>query len=104
MKQNQICKMKKIVFLVLIFISSNFYAQENNILERLSALKNNGRIWYNIDGYSATSEIFKNSFDEKGLQKVFRKHKISDSDTKIKDPQINFNNLFVTKKTENFGE
>ncbi|NRT14757.1 hypothetical protein HNP99_001101 [Flavobacterium sp. 28A] len=90
--------MKKIVLLVLIFISSNSYSQENNILERLSALKNNGKIWYNIDGYSVTSEILKNSFDEKGLQKVFRKYKISDSDTKTKDSQINYNNLFITKQ------
>jgi len=89
--------MKTLNLFFLLFFSVCF-SQENNIFERLSALNNNGKIWYNIDGYSVTSEIFKNSFDEKGLKKVFKKHDISDSDTKTKDSQISFNNLFVTKQ------
>jgi hypothetical protein len=84
------------LFFILIF--SFCFSQENNVLERLSALNNNGKIWYNIDGYSITSEKFNNSFDEKGLKKVFRKHQITDSDVKIKDNQINFNNLLVSKQ------
>jgi len=84
------------LFFILLF--SICFSQENNILERLSALNNNGKIWYNIDAYSITSEKFNNSFDEKGLKKVFRKHQITDSDVKIKDNQINFNNLFITKQ------
>lgn len=88
--------MKTLNLSFLLFFSICF-SQENNIFERLSALNNNGKIWYNIDGYSVTSEVFKNMFDEKGLKKVFKKHNISDSDTKNKDSQISFNNLFVTK-------
>ena len=84
------------LFFILIF--SVCFSQENNVLERLSALNNNGKIWYNIDGYSITSEKFNNSFDEKGLKKVFRKHQITDSDVKIKDNQINFNNLLISKQ------
>ncbi|WP_159474326.1 hypothetical protein [Chryseobacterium sp. 18068] len=84
------------LFFILIF--SFCFSQENNVLERLSALNNNGKIWYNIDGYSITSEKFNNSFDEKGLKKVFRKHQITDSDVKIKDNQINFNNLLISKQ------
>lgn len=84
------------LFFILLF--SICFSQENNILERLSALNNNGKIWYNIDGYSITSEKFNNSFDEKGLKKVFRKHQITDSDVKTKDDQINFNNLFISKQ------
>lgn len=84
------------LFFILIF--SICFSQENNVLERLSALNNNGKIWYNIDGYSITSEKFNNSFDEKGLKKVFRKHQITDSDVKIKDNQINFNNLLISKQ------
>lgn len=79
-------------------IFSVCFSQENNVLERLSALNNNGKIWYNIDGYSITSEKFNNSFDEKGLKKVFRKHQITDSDVKTKDDQIKFNNLFISKQ------
>lgn len=84
------------LFFILIF--SVCFSQENNVLGRLSALNNNGKIWYNIDGYSITSEKFNNSFDEKGLKKVFRKHQITDSDVKTKDNQINFNNLFISKQ------
>lgn len=88
----------KTINLFFILVFSICFSQENNIFERLSALDNNGKIWYNIDGYSVTSEIFNTSFDEKGLKKVFKKHQISDSDTKIKNNQINFNNFFVTKQ------
>lgn len=89
--------MKKIV-LFLIFIFNLTYAQENNVIERVSALNNDNKIWYNIDGYSVTSEVFKHAFDEKGLNKVFKKHKISGSDSKVKDKNIDANNLFVTQQ------
>ncbi|WP_228448712.1 hypothetical protein [Chryseobacterium mulctrae] len=79
-------------------IFSVCFSQENNVLERLSVLNNNGKIWYNIDGYSITSEKFNNTFDEKGLKKVFRKHQITDSDVKTKDNQIKFNNLLISKQ------
>lgn len=88
----------KVLNLFFIFIFSVCFSQENNVLERLSALNNNGKIWYNIDGYSITSEKFNNTFDEKGLKKVFRKHQITDSDVKTKDDQIKFNNLFISKQ------
>lgn len=88
----------KTINLFFILVFSFCFSQENNVLERLSALNNNGKIWYNIDGYSITSEKFNNSFDEKGLKKVFRKHQITDSDVKIKDSQIKFNNLLVSKQ------
>lgn len=88
----------KTLNLFFIFIFSVCFSQENNVLERLSALNNNGKIWYNIDGYSITSEKFNNSFDEKGLKKVFRKHQITDSDVKTKDDQIKFNNLLISKQ------
>lgn len=84
------------LFFILIF--SVCFSQENNVLERLSALNNNVKICYNIDGYSITSEKFNNSFDDKGLKKVFRKHQITDSDVKTKDDQIKFNNLFISKQ------
>ena len=88
----------KYLSFIAIFFCSFCFSQENNIFERLSALDNNGKIWYNIDGYSITSEIFNNTFDEKGLKKVFKKHKISESDIKVMDSKINFNNLFVSNQ------
>ncbi len=88
-------KLKYLLFLLIFSICS---AQENNILNRLSGLQNGAKIWYNIDGYSVTSENFNYSFDEKGLKKVFRKHNIEDSDAKMKDDFIVYNNLYVTKQ------
>ena len=88
----------KLIHLLFILIFSISSAQENNILNRLSVLPNGGKIWYNIDGYSVTSENFNYSFDEKGLKKVFRKHNIEDSDIKTKDNLIVYNNLYVSKQ------
>ena len=94
----------KILQLLFICIFSVCFSQKNIIFDRLSALKNNGKIWYNIDGYSVTSETFNTSFDEKRLKKVFKKHQIQESDTKLKNNQISYNNLSVSKQqkiTEN---
>lgn len=88
----------KLIHFLFLFIFSISSAQENNILNRLSVLPNGGKIWYNIDGYSVTSENFNYSFDEKGLKKVFRKHNIEDSDIKTKDNLIVYNNLYVSKQ------
>lgn len=94
--------MKYLIFF-LILTSSLCFSQEN-IFDRLTALDNNNKIWYNIDGYSITSETFNNSFDEKGLKKVFKKHNISETDTKSKEPKVNYNNLFITKKQKVIGD
>lgn len=83
--------------IILIFTSVFAYSQ-SNIFDRLSVLDNNGKTWYNIDGYSVTSEVFNNSFDEKGLKKIFKKHNITETDLKIRDEKIDFNNYFITKK------
>lgn len=88
----------KIFNLLFVLFFSFYFSQENNIFERVSALNNNGKIWYNLDGYSVTSEVHNNTFDERGLKKVFKKHQISDTDPKTKNDKINFNNLFVTKQ------
>lgn len=101
MISNQMIKkttIMKLIHLLFLFIFSISSAQENNILNRLSVLPNGGKIWYNIDGYSVTSENFNYSFDEKGLKKVFRKHNIEDSDIKTKDNLIVYNNLYVSKQ------
>ena len=89
--------MKSLKFLFILVFSLNF-SQTNTIFDRLSVLENGGKIWYNIDGYSVTSEIFNYNFDEKGLKKVFRKHNISDSDQKYKDENITLNNYFISKQ------
>jgi len=91
-------------YLVLfLLITCNLFAQESKILERLVALDNNGKIWYNIDGYSITSEVFNYNFDEKGLKKNFKKHSIKEVDLKTKDDSISKNNI-VVHKTEKLNE
>lgn len=88
----------KLINLFFLFIYSISFAQENNILNRLSVLPNGIKIWYNIDGYSITRENFHYSFDEKGLKKVFRKYNIEESDIKTKDKLIVYNNLHISKQ------
>lgn len=91
-------KLIKLFFVLIFPLGFSQQEQDNHIFERLSALNNKGKIWYNIDDYSVTSEVFNSSFDEKGLKKVFKKHKIQDSETKVKDDQITYNNWFVSKE------
>lgn len=91
-------------YLVLFLLATcNLFAQESKILERLVALDNNGKIWYNIDGYSITSEVFNYNFDEKGLKKIFKKHSIKEDDLKTKDDSISKNNI-VVHKTERLND
>ena len=58
--------MKKLALFVLL-MSVFCFGQDNNLLDRLSVLENNGKLWYNIDGYSVTSEEFSYPFNEEGL-------------------------------------
>jgi hypothetical protein len=91
-------------YLVLFLLTTcNLFAQESKILERLVALDNNGKIWYNIDGYSITSEVFNYNFDEKGLNKIFKKHSIKEDDIKTKDDSVSKNNI-VVHKTEKLND
>jgi len=89
--------MKQLVLLFL-FTYSVVGAQDDPIFDRLSAMENNDKVWYNIDGYSVTSEVFHDSFDEKGLKKLFKKHSIKDADVKNKNPNISFNNWTVFRQ------
>jgi len=60
--------MKKLALFVLL-MSVFCFGQDNSLLDRLSVLENNGKLWYNIDGYSVTSEEFSYPFNEEGLKK-----------------------------------
>jgi hypothetical protein len=91
------------ITILLFLITLSSFSQTSKIFERLVALDNNGKIWYNIDGYSVTSEKFNISFDEKGLKKVFKKHNIKDSDVKIQDDSIKYKNI-VIYKTEKLND
>ena len=95
--------MKKLALFVLL-MSVFCFGQNNSLLDRLSVLENNGKLWYNIDGYSITSEEFSYPFNEEGLKKVFNKHKISNKDIKTKNSNIHTDNFFVTKNSKIIGD
>lgn len=86
------------LLVLFLFLTTNVFAQQSKILERLVVLDNNNKIWYNIDGYSVTSEVFDYEFNEKGLRKVYRKHKIRKGDYKYKYDSILANNFVVFKQ------
>ncbi|MDR2282142.1 MAG: hypothetical protein LBE37_02975 [Sphingobacterium sp.] len=93
--------MKRIA-LLLFFVYNLAYSQESKIFERLQALENNGRIWYNIDGYTVINEVLNYDFDEKGIKKVLKKQSIKDG-SREKDEKIKLNN-FHFLKTEKLAE
>lgn len=96
--------MKKSLTIILIFVYTISFAQNDSIFNRLQAINNNGVTFYNIDGYTITSQTLNYPFTEKGLKKVYRKYSIKKDEKKIKDEQLDFNNYYVInndKITEN---
>lgn len=92
--------MKKIVSLFSFFIFAVTFAQNDNILDRLQAINNNGLTFYNIDGYTITSQTLNYTLAEKDLKKVFRKYSIKKDEQKTKDEQLPYNNYYVTNVQE----
>src|SRR5690554_1213575 len=96
--------MKNTLSTLLFFVFTISFAQSDSIFNRLQAISNNGLTFYNIDGYTITSETLNYPFTEKGLKKVYRKYSIKKDEKKTKDEQLDFNNYYVTnndKITEN---
>ncbi|NQY30404.1 MAG: hypothetical protein HRT69_13135 [Flavobacteriaceae bacterium] len=89
--------MNKLFTILLLFILSSTLAQDENIFERLQAIKNNGLTFYNIDGYNITSQTLNHPFSEKGLKKTYRKYSIKKDVKKTKDELLPFNNYYAIK-------
>lgn len=88
--------MKLSTFIILLFTLSSLNAQEeDSVFNRLQAINNNGLVFYNVDGFSITSQTLNYKFTEKGLKKVYRKYSIKKKDTKTKDNTLEFNNYYV---------
>ena len=92
--------MKNILSILLFFVFAISFAQNDSIFNRLQAISNNGLTFYNIDGYTITSETLNHPFTEKGLKKVYRKYSIKKDEKKEKDEQLPFNNYYVTNDKE----
>ncbi|GJH41601.1 hypothetical protein RCZ04_21510 [Capnocytophaga sp. HP1101] len=74
------------------------YAQEPQLLDRLSAIKNGGKDFYAIDGYIITKEDFNLSFDEKGFKKAYRKLKVTQQEA-APNPRVLVDNYMIVKET-----
>ncbi|MCP4522497.1 MAG: hypothetical protein GY827_12520 [Cytophagales bacterium] len=86
-----------ILSLSILLSSLTLKAQENNIFDRLSVLDNNFKMWYNIDGYSVTSETLYFPFDKEGLDFAYYKFSLEDDSLTV-NKNIKFKNLFISKK------
>jgi len=89
--------MRLLLFCIVTIITATTQAQDNTIFERLSALNNGMGSFYNLDGYTISSQTFNYPFTEKGLKKVYRKYKIKKDEIKIADETFSFKNFYVTK-------
>ena len=93
----------KNLILSLLLISSVVFGQTNDVLNRLTAIETEGKIWYNIDNYSITSESFNENFDEKGLKKVLKKHSIKPNENRKSNANISAKNFMVSKQKKVIG-
>jgi len=87
---------KHFILLLICLLSNLSFAQNEGVLDRLQAIRNNDMIFCNVDGYQITSETFNRAFTEKGLKKVYRKYSVDKDAPKIKDEQLPYNNLYIT--------
>jgi hypothetical protein len=92
--------MKNILSTLLFFVFAISFAQNDSIYNRLQAINTNAFIFYNIDGYTITSETLNYPFNEKSLKKVYRKYSIKKDEEKTKNEQLPFNNYYVTNDQE----
>lgn len=95
--------MRKLFTIILLFTITLSFAQKDSIFNRLQAINNNGLSFYNIDGYTITSQTLNYPFTEKGLKKAYRKYSIKKKVKKTKDEQLPYNNYYVNND-ENITE
>lgn len=100
--------MKNIFCLLFILkITFVFSQNEDDFVKRLKAINNKTIIFYNVDGVEFSSQTFSNEFSEKGLKKLYKKYDIKETDIKIKDENLSFNNFYIAKSekiTDNINQ
>lgn len=87
--------MRKLFIIIFLFAITISIAQNDSIFSRLQAINNNGISFFNIDGYTITSQTLNYPFTEKGLKKVYRKYSIKENEEKTKDEILVYNNYYV---------
>lgn len=88
--------MKKLFTIIAIFNFAISFSQNDSIFRRLQAINNSGISFFNIDGYTITSQTLNYPFTEKGLKKAYRKYAIKKKIKKTKDEQLTYNNYYVS--------
>lgn len=100
--------MKNIFCLLFILkITFVFSQNEDDFMKRLKAINNKTIVFYNVDGVEFSSQTFSNEFSEKGLKKLYKKYDIKETDIKIKDENLSFNNFYIAKSekiTDNINQ
>lgn len=100
--------MKNIFYILFILnITFVFSQNEDDFVKRLKAINNKTIIFYNVDGVDFSSQTFSNEFSEKGLKKLYKKYDIKETDIKIKDENLGFNNFYIAKSekiTDNINQ
>lgn len=97
-------RIKTVIFLVVFLFSKFGFSQENDDYEnRLKAINNNTISFFNVDGVDFSTQTFNYEFSDKSLKKLYRKYSIKESDIKVKDSSLLYNNFFITR-AENSGE
>ena len=99
----------KNIFYILFFLNFSvvFSQNDDDFVKRLKAINNKTIIFYNVDGVEFSSQTFSNEFSEKGLKKLYKKYDIKETDIKIKDENLSFNNFYITKSekiTDNINQ
>lgn len=96
--------MKKIISLLLLFLSAIVHCQEiDDFAKRIKAINTQSVTYYNVDGVNFSSQTFSYDFSEKSLKKIYRKFSIKDSDLKTTDESLSNKNVHVVK-TESITE
>ncbi|MFT5892593.1 MAG: hypothetical protein ACI9Y7_002705 [Dokdonia sp.] len=88
--------MRKLFTLISFFVITVSCAQHDAIFDRLQAINSNDLTFYNIDGYTISSQTFNYTFTEKNLKKIYRKYSIKKKEVKVKDEQLPYANYYVT--------
>lgn len=95
--------MKKLFTIIAIFNFAILFSQQDNIFKRLQGINNTGISFFNIDGYTITSQTLNYPFTEKGLKKAYRKYSLKKKIKKTKDEQLAYNNYYIAN-SENITE
>lgn len=89
--------MKKLVTFIFLIAFTVSFAQNDSIFSRLQAIHNNGTSFFNIDGYTITSQTLNYPFTEKELKKVYRKYSIKKNGLQL------FNSVQLTSEIKNLN-